>query len=68
MSCFEHAGALGSRIITEIAVGIPLMRLIGGKYEGLKVVTKAGAFGKEDALFYALRKLREIAPGDLGPI
>ena len=59
MSCFENAGALGSRIITEIAVGIPLMRLVGGRYEGLKVVTKAGAFGKEDAVFYGLRKLRE---------
>ena len=59
MICFESAGSLGSNIVTEIAVGIPLMRLIGGKYEGLKVVTKAGAFGKEDAIFYALRKLRE---------
>ncbi|MCL2381293.1 MAG: four-carbon acid sugar kinase family protein [Treponema sp.] len=59
MSCFECAGALGSSIVTEIAVGIPLMRLIGGKHEGLKVVTKAGAFGREDAVFYALRKLRE---------
>ena len=60
IACFERAGALGSSIITEIAVGIPLMRLIGGKHEGLKVVTKAGAFGKEDAIFYSLRKLREI--------
>jgi uncharacterized protein YgbK (DUF1537 family) len=59
MSCFENAGALGSSIITEIALGIPIMRLTGGRYEGLKVVTKAGAFGKEDAVFYALRKLRE---------
>jgi uncharacterized protein YgbK (DUF1537 family) len=59
MSCFESAGALGSSIIAEIALGIPLMRLIGGRYEGLKVVTKAGGFGKEDAVFYALRKLRE---------
>jgi uncharacterized protein YgbK (DUF1537 family) len=59
MSCFENAGALGSSIITEIALGIPIMRLIGGRHEGLKVVTKAGAFGKEDAVFYALRKLRE---------
>jgi uncharacterized protein YgbK (DUF1537 family) len=63
ISCFEHAGALGSRIVTEIAAGIPLMRLIGGSHEGLKVVTKAGAFGKEDAVFYGLRKLREA--GDM---
>jgi uncharacterized protein YgbK (DUF1537 family) len=59
ISCFENAGALGSSIVTEIAAGIPVMRLIGGAYEGLKVVTKAGAFGKEDAVWYALRKLRE---------
>ena len=59
MSCFEYAGALGSSIIAEIALGIPIMQLIGGKHDGLKVVTKAGAFGKEDAIFYSLRKLRD---------
>jgi uncharacterized protein YgbK (DUF1537 family) len=58
MGFFNAAGAKGSSIIAEIAVGIPLMRLRGGSFEGLKVVTKAGAFGKEDAVFYALRKLR----------
>jgi uncharacterized protein YgbK (DUF1537 family) len=66
ISCFEKAGALGSAIVTEIAAGIPLMRLIGGSYDGLKVVTKAGAFGREDAVFYALRKLREA--GDPPPL
>jgi uncharacterized protein YgbK (DUF1537 family) len=65
ISCFEKAGALGSSIVTEIAAGIPLMRLIGGRFDGLKVVTKAGAFGREDAVFYALRKLREA--GDPPP-
>ena len=59
MAFFEKAGAKGSSIVTEIALGIPLMRLRGGVHEGLKVVTKAGAFGNEDAIFYALRKLRE---------
>jgi uncharacterized protein YgbK (DUF1537 family) len=57
--CFENADALGSRIESEIALGIPLMRLIGGRYDGLKVVTKAGAFGNEDAIFYGFRKLKE---------
>ncbi|MFP3040780.1 four-carbon acid sugar kinase family protein [Treponema primitia] len=59
MSFFEVAESSGSSITTEIAVGIPLMRLRGGRFEGLKIVTKAGAFGKEDALFYGLRKLKE---------
>lgn len=56
---FHTAGAIGSEILGEIAVGIPLMRLIGGEYDGLKVITKAGAFGKEDAISYGLRKLKE---------
>ena len=59
ISCFESLGAVGSSIVSEISLGIPLMRLVGGRYEGLKVATKAGAFGKEDAVFYTLRRLRE---------
>jgi uncharacterized protein YgbK (DUF1537 family) len=59
MGFFDTVKSFGSSMVTEIAVGIPLMRLCGGKYEGMKVVTKAGAFGNEDAVFYALRKLRE---------
>jgi uncharacterized protein YgbK (DUF1537 family) len=59
ISFFGEAGSSGSSITTEIAVGIPLMRLRGGKFEGLRIITKAGAFGNEDAIFYGLRKLRE---------
>jgi len=59
MGFFDAAKSFGSSIITEIAIGIPMMYLRGGKYDGLKIVTKAGAFGKEDAVFFALRKLRE---------
>lgn len=57
---FHTAGAIGSRILGEVAVGIPLMRLIGGHFDGMKVITKAGAFGKEDAISYGLRKLKEV--------
>ncbi len=56
---FRKAGALGSRILTEVAVGIPMMLLRGGRFDGMKVITKAGAFGKEDAIAYSLRKLKE---------
>lgn len=59
---FMEARSLGSSIVTEIAVGIPMMRLSGGSFAGLKVVTKAGAFGKEDAITFALRKLKEVIP------
>ena len=57
---FREAESLGSAIVTEIAVGIPMMRLTGGPFAGLKVVTKAGAFGREDAITYSLRKLKEV--------
>ena len=59
---FMEARSLGSSIVTEIAVGIPMMRLSGGPFAGLKVVTKAGAFGKEDSITFALRKLKEVIP------
>lgn len=55
----EQTGAEGSEILSEIAMGIPMMKIVGGKYAGMKLVTKAGAFGKEDALTYAIRKLKE---------
>lgn len=59
---FNAAESLGSSIVTEIAVGVPMMRLAGGPYAGLKVVTKAGAFGREDAITFSLRKLKEVMP------
>ena len=49
----------GSEILSEIRVGIPLVRVKGGSFEGLKLVTKAGAFGEDDAVAFALRKLKE---------
>ena len=41
----------GSQILSEIRVGIPLVRV--------KLVTKAGAFGADDAAAFALRKIKE---------
>lgn len=55
----KQAEAEGSFILSEIATGIPLMQIEGGKYDKMKVVTKAGAFGKEDAILFGLRKLKE---------
>lgn len=57
---FIHkAKALGSCIIDEIITGIPLMKLKGGEFDGLKIITKAGAFGTEEDLFYSIEKLKE---------
>ena len=59
MGVMDALGADGSTIISEIAVGIPMMKMSGGLKDGLKMVTKAGAFGREDAALFALRKLKE---------
>ena len=52
-----NAGEL--HILGQVIEGIVMSRLAGGGYEGLRVVTKAGAFGKDDAL----EKIIEIVTG-----
>lgn len=54
----EELDANGSSIEQEIMTGIPLMTLRGGRCDGLKVITKAGAFGEINAIDYCLRKLK----------
>ena len=51
--------ATGAEIVFELTVGIPMMRLSGGRFDGLKVITKAGAFGTEEVLPTIMRKLAE---------
>jgi len=50
MSFFHLLGADGVEIRGEILKGIVMGHLIGGKWNGLTVITKAGAFGRENAL------------------
>jgi uncharacterized protein YgbK (DUF1537 family) len=50
MSFFDLLGADGVEIEGEILKGIVMGHLTGGKWNNLTVVTKAGAFGREDAL------------------
>ena len=45
-------------ILTEISPGIPLGKLSGGICPGLRVVTKAGAFGKEQAIADSVNVLK----------
>ena len=56
---FDAVHATGSEIMFELTVGIPMMKLSGGRFDGLKVITKAGAFGTEDVLPLIMRKLGE---------
>jgi len=52
-------GAEAIEVVEEVAVGIPLGRLVGGRCHGLQVVTKAGAFGDEDAFVLSMQAMRK---------
>lgn len=49
-----------TEIVDEVQPGVPAVKFIGGIGDGLRVVTKAGAFGEEDALVAAVKYLRRI--------
>jgi len=46
---FDALGAKGMILENEILPGIPNGKLIGGEFEGLQVVTKAGGFGEKNS-------------------
>ncbi|ASK62403.1 hypothetical protein CFK37_09670 [Virgibacillus phasianinus] len=50
---------IGFRLIKQIEAGIPLGTLIGTDRE-FTVVTKAGAFGKEDSIYHAMQELKGV--------
>jgi D-threonate/D-erythronate kinase len=50
-------GAQGLELAGEIEPGVPWGRLVGGEFKGLSTVTKAGGFGKRDALAGVIRFL-----------
>lgn len=52
-------GASGCRIQRELFTGIVESTLVGGKYSGLDIVTKAGAFGNEDAMYQSIQELKK---------
>ena len=48
------------KIDTEVLPGIPLMQIVGGRFDKLPVITKAGAFGDENALVQSIQFLRKL--------
>ncbi|MGE8078820.1 four-carbon acid sugar kinase family protein [Peribacillus loiseleuriae] len=50
----------GIRVIGEVEAGIPYGKLFGGSFDGMPLVTKAGAFGTEQALAKALQTITEV--------
>ena len=60
----KKLGATDIEILAEISIGIPLGRLRGGICDGLKVVTKAGAFGEKDCFVRAVEAIRGVFKED----
>ena len=50
LKVYEQCGARGIRVLGEVVPGIPWGRWIGGRLDGLPLVTKAGGFGDPDTL------------------
>ena len=45
------------RVIGEVEPGVPAGELVGGQHQGMRVVTKAGGFGTEEALVKSISYL-----------
>ena len=60
ISAINRLGAQGSKIEHEILTGFVLSRLVGGKFAGMPVVTKAGGFGTEKDLYYCMYRMKEV--------
>ena len=60
LAVFEHLGISQVRLIDEILPGIPYGQVIDGELAGMIIVTKAGAFGDENALVKCIDFLIEL--------
>lgn len=53
-----RAGAAALRVLDQLAEGVSRGLVVGGMFDGIQVVTKAGGFGAEDALTDIVGRLR----------
>jgi uncharacterized protein YgbK (DUF1537 family) len=60
MSVLNFLGSEGVEIEGELMEGIVRSHLIGGRWDGLNIVTKAGAFGRENALEKTIEMLHKV--------
>ncbi|NLA91585.1 MAG: four-carbon acid sugar kinase family protein [Synergistaceae bacterium] len=63
----QALGGGGVSLLEEVEPGIPLVRLMGGRAEGLPIITKAGGFGSEDAMKRCIEVLTSPSHGFLRP-
>jgi len=50
-------GAEGIKLENEVLPGVPIGRILGGKHEGMQVITKAGGFGDKHALVKIMKSM-----------
>jgi len=61
-SVYSALMTIWTEIDGEVLPGIPVVKLVGGKGDGMRVITKAGSFGDEEALVEAIRYLKKTYP------
>lgn len=66
MAVCKGMGVHSIEVLDETSPGIPLGLVRGGKWEGLPLVTKAGAFGNPDAFILAVRRISRISGKENG--
>jgi len=50
----------GLDLLSEVSPGIPIVRIVGGRFNGYPVITKAGGFGRRESLVEAVRKMEAM--------
>jgi uncharacterized protein YgbK (DUF1537 family) len=58
MQALELMSAYGTQVDDEVSAGIPSAVVIGGRCDGLRIVTKAGGFGDDEAITRSIRHLK----------
>jgi len=66
MALITALGASGVEIVEPISREVPMCRLMDGPFDGLKLVTKAGALGDEDIFIKAVECLTNTRRGGGG--
>lgn len=61
INIINKLSAKGSILEVEVEMGVPLVTLLGGPFEGLPMITKAGAFGKSDTIKNSINFLKNRA-------
>lgn len=60
ISVMDKLNGTGCTIQSELVTGTVHSTLSGGKYDGINIITKAGAFGEDNNIYQCLGKIKEM--------